>query len=142
MNTLELLEVLQQQMQRIDGRTSPWDSRYTFNFNVHDEVHLRLLYFDEVNSFPCICMSVEREAVLHAESNTRYRSILLELRGYCHSEDVQQSGEHLAQDIEHVIQYMRQEHPEITEIRIQSVQTDSGLNSPYGACIIQIEAIL
>jgi hypothetical protein len=140
MNTLELKNLLVTHLKRIDGRTSPWSS-YEFNYELHDEVYPELLFFDDINSFPCICFTVEDERVIHAESGQRFYSVSLEMRGYTYDEDVEESGEQLAQDIEHVLAYIRREDRRLEDIRLLETNTDSGMNAPHGACILNIEAL-
>lgn len=140
MNTRDFTNVLKAQLQRIDGRTSPW-SKYEFNIDLHDEVHDQLLFFPDINSFPLVSFSVEDERIVHAEGNERYSLTSIEIRGYTYDEEVEQSGELIAQDIEHVLEHLRSEDRRIEEIRVMSVNTDSGTNAPYGACIINIEAL-
>jgi hypothetical protein len=140
MNTNELKNLLVSQLRRIDGRTSPW-SNYEFNCSLHDEVYPELRFFDDINSFPTVCFVVSNERVLHAEGSARFYSVSLELRGYTYDEDVEESGELLAQDVEHVLAYLRREDSRLEDIRLLETNTDSGLNAPWGACILNIEAL-
>ena len=140
MNTLELKNLLVAHLQRIDGRTSPWSS-YEFYYDVHREVYAQLLFFNDINSFPCICFTVENERIIHAEGGQRFMSVSIEMRGYTYDEDVEESGELLAQDIEHVLAYIRREDRRLEDIRLLEINTDSGMNAPHGACILKIEAL-
>ena len=140
MNALKLKNYLKQQLRRIDGRQSPW-SDYEFNYSVYDEVYSELRFFDDINSFPCITFELKNERIIHAEGSGRFSIVSIELRGYTYDEDVEQSGEAIAQDIEHVLNNMRRENRELEDIRLLEVRTDSGLNAPHGACIFQIEAL-
>lgn len=141
MNTLDLKNLLVKQLRRIDGRTSPW-GEYSFNWNLHDEVYSELRFFDDINSFPCITFHVTDERIVHAEGlGGRYASVSIEMRGYTYDERVEESGESLAQDIEHVLHYLREADRELEDIRLLQINTDSGANAPWGACILQIEAL-
>ena len=66
MNTLEFLNLLVEQLRRIDGRVSPWGS-YTFNYDLHGEAYPRLHFFDEINSFPLVSATIVDERIIHAE---------------------------------------------------------------------------
>lgn len=140
MNTREFMTILKTQLQRIDGRTSPW-SEYEFNLDVHSEVYDELLFFPDINSFPLISFSVQDERIIHAEGRERYSLTSIEIRGYTYDEEVEQSGELVAQDVEHVLEHLRHENRKIEEVRVIKINTDSGTNAPYGACIINIEAL-
>ena len=124
-------------LKRIDGRTSPWTSDYTFSYAINDNVHSRDLYIDEINSFPCIMVTVDRVQVSHIGANTRYHTLAFRIRGITWDGDAQSAGEALADDIEHALEHARQEHPTFDEVRIDSIQTDEGINAPLGAVLIQ-----
>lgn len=141
MNTLEFLNLLVEQLRRIDGRVSPWGS-YTFNYDLHGEAYPRLHFFDEINSFPLVSATVVDERIIHAEGGgALFYSVSVELRGYTYDEAVEESGENISQDIEHVIEHLREQDPRITEVRVLEINTDSGLNAPWGACVIKIEGL-
>ena len=65
----------------------------------------------------------------------------MDIRGYTYDAEVEESGELLAQDIEHIMQYIKKQRPDIEEIRVLSVETDSGLNAPYGVALFKLEAL-
>jgi hypothetical protein len=140
MNTNELKNLLVEQLSRIDGRTSPWSS-YEFNYELHGEVYPELRFFDDINSFPTVCFELKNERILHAEGGARFYMVSLELRGYTYDEDVEESGELLAQDVEHVLEHARQEDRRLEDVRLLEIETDYGLNAPWGACILSIEAL-
>lgn len=140
MNALQLKNLLVEQLRRIDGRRSPW-SDYEFNYSVYDEVYSELQFFDDISSFPCITFELKDERVIHAEGGGRFSTVSIELRGYTHDEDVEQSGEAIAQDIEHVLNNLRRENRTLEDIRLLEINTDMGLNAPFGACIFNIEAL-
>jgi hypothetical protein len=67
--------------------------------------------------------------------------LTIDLRGYTLDQEVEESGELLAQDIEHIMQWMKKQYPAIEEVRVLSVETDGGLNAPYGVALFKIEAL-
>lgn len=140
MNTNELKNLLVEQLSRIDGRTSPWSS-YEFNCSLHGEVYPELRFFDDINSFPAVCFVISNERIIHAEGGARFYTVSLELRGYTYDEDVEESGELLAEDVEHVLAYLRQVDRRLEDVRLLEINTDAGINAPWGACILNIEAL-
>jgi hypothetical protein len=65
----------------------------------------------------------------------------MEARGYTLDHSVEESGELLAQDMEHIMQWIKRVYPSFEEIRILSVETDTGLNAPYGVALFKLEAL-
>jgi hypothetical protein len=124
-------------LKRIDGRTSPWNAAYTFSYDVALNVYSRDLYIDEINQFPCIMVTVDRVQVSHIGANTRYHTLAFRIRGITWDGDAQSAGEALADDIEHAIDNARLEYPAFDEVRIDTIQTDEGINAPLGAVLIQ-----
>jgi hypothetical protein len=39
------------------------------------------------------------------------------------------------------MQWMKKQYPAIEEVRVLSVETDGGLNAPYGVALFKIEAL-
>jgi hypothetical protein len=124
-------------LKTMDGRTSPWASDYTFSYAINDNVHDRDLYIDEINQFPCIMVTVDRVQVSHIGAGVRYHTLSFLIRGITWDEDAQSAGELLADDIDHVISNLRRIHPQFDEVRIDTIQTDEGINAPLGAVLIQ-----
>lgn len=124
-------------LKRIDGRTSPWDASYTFNTDVHGNVLDRDEYIDNINSFPCVMVTFTDTQVRHIGGGERYLVTSFRIRGITWDEDVEDAGELLADDLEHAIDRVRQDNPEFDEVRLDTIQTDEGLNAPLGAVIVQ-----
>ena len=137
---IDVIDILTASLLRIDGRTSPWDSAYTFRYSVAD-VFSEFRFFDDVNAFPTIMFTVTEEAVRHIGANVRYSDLEIELRAYTYDEEVQNSGEALAEDVEHVLQYVRSMDPRLEEVRLLDIETDAGLNEPYGSVIMKIQVL-
>jgi hypothetical protein len=124
-------------LKRIDGRTSPWNPSYTFNCDLHDNVLDHEEYVDNINSFPCVMIIVMDTQIRHIGGGERYVVSSFRIRGITWDEQVEDAGELLADDLEHALAYVRQDNPEFDEIRLDSLQTDEGLNAPLGAVIVQ-----
>jgi hypothetical protein len=141
MNRLKVLTAIKQSLKRIDGRTSPWDPDYTFSTDVHGTVVTQDLYVEEINSFPILMVTVMQELISHTGGGQRWSALSFRVRGVIWDEDAEQAGEQLADDVEHVISNVRRENTQIEEIRIDTIQTDEGINRPLAAVIIQGTAL-
>lgn len=139
--SVEVINAFISELKRIDGGISPYDRAYRFNWNVHRDVYLGFKFFDEIDSFPSIYLTVEREDYFHYGANNRFIVMTMDVRGYTYSHEVEQGGELLAQDIEHIVKWMKKTYPEIEEVRVLSVETDSGLHEPYGVALFKLEAL-
>jgi hypothetical protein len=137
----DIISAITTELNRIDGGFSPFDRAYRFNYNLHRDVYFGFKYFDEIASFPSIYLTVEREDYFHYGANNRFIVLTIDLRGYTLDQEVEESGELLAQDIEHIMQFMKKQYPAIEEVRVLSVETDGGLNAPYGVALFKIEAL-
>jgi hypothetical protein len=137
MTRREALMKIINQLKRIDGRTSPWNPSYTFNSNVYETVLPYEDFIENINSFPCVMCITTDSQIRHVGGGVRLIVTSFRVRGITWDEQVEDAGELLADDIEHVISNIRLEHPEFDEIRIDSIQTDQGLNAPLGAVMIE-----
>lgn len=137
MNRYESLQALVSSFRAIDGRTSPWNPSYTFNLDVHENVLDHDEFVEAINSFPCIMVTFTDTQIRHIGGGERYTVSSFRIRGITWDEDVEDAGELLADDIEHVVNHLKQAYPSFEEVRLDSVQTDEGLNAPLGAVIVQ-----
>jgi hypothetical protein len=117
----------------IDGGTSPFNNDYSFNVNVYENVFDYCKYIEDIDAFPTVSVHCTNERIIHSLSDERYSMCTIEIRGYMLDENVEESGEALASDIEHVLQYV-----DIADLKIMSIETDGGLQSPMGVCIITV----
>ena len=153
MNKQELLEILVKELRLIDGGRSSLDAKYgmsqfghsgyQFTHNVHENVHPRFIFLEEINDFPVICLHTLDETRVHIGAGVKYGNITINLRGYVYDEeddDANASTEALVEDIEHVINYLPTRHPCFVELRILDISTDEGIMSPYGVCEINLLA--
>ena len=154
MTKQELIEILVKELRLIDGGRSSLDSKYgmeefghngyQFNHNVHENVHPRYLFLEEINDFPAICTHALEESRTHIGGGIKYGNLTINLRGYVFDEDedsVNESAELLIEDIEHVIQHIPTRNPCFVELRIVDISTDEGMLVPYGVCEVNLLAI-
>jgi hypothetical protein len=136
---MDAIDSLISALRRIDGRSSPWDRNYNFNVDLHGDVYLG---FDEdVNTFPIIHALFENESIYSIGGGVRFSNIEIELRCYTYNEDVEEGAEAIASDVEHVLSVYRSWAPDIDDVRIVQIETDGGINAPYGAAIIGIQVL-
>jgi hypothetical protein len=132
----QILKIINQ-LKRIDGRTSPWNASYTFNWDLHDNVLPHDEFIENINSFPCVMFTVDNTVIRHIGGGERYVVISFLIRGITWSDDVEEGGDLLADDIEHALSRIKHSYPEFEEVRLDTVQTDEGLNRPFGATLIR-----
>lgn len=137
---IDVLNSLNTQFNRIDGRTSPWDANYTFNYQIA-EVCPHFQFLDEINAFPALMFTIDNEVINHIGGNIRYSTLDIEIRGYVYDEETLVSSESLAEDVEHVLQYVRQTDARLEEVRLLEVETDSGESAPYGSLIMKLQVL-
>jgi hypothetical protein len=136
---INVIDALISALRRIDGRSSPWDRSYDFNVDLHGDVYLG---FDEdVNSFPTINAIISNESIYSIGGGVRFSNLEIELRCYTYDEDVEESAEALVSDVEHVLSVYRSWAPDLDDVRIAQIETDGGINAPYGAAIIGIQVL-
>ena len=126
-------------LRRIDGRDSPWNRNYTFNTNLHSEVYFG--FKEDPNSFPTISLLVEEESVYSIGGGERFSNLNIQLRCYTYNEEVEESAEALVEDVEQVINAYRLWSTDIQDFRIAQIETDGGINAPYGAAIITAQVL-
>jgi len=136
---MQVIEDFIEALRRIDGRTSPWNSDYDFSTDLHGDVYYG--FNDDVNSFPQVQIIINDERIYSIGGGVRFSNVELQIRCYTYDESVEESGEALASDIEHVISAYRLWAPDIDDFRIASVETDGGINAPYGAAIITAQVL-
>lgn len=127
-----------EQFRCIDGRESPWNPTYQFQNHVY-EVTDHYRWMDDVTNFPSVQCVGREETVTHLGAGERWTILAIEIRGFTYDTEVTERGETLADDLEHAIDWFQD--PDVEDLRITSIQTDEGLNEPWGAVIIQAQAM-
>jgi hypothetical protein len=104
-----------------------------------DSVSAGYIWFDEVSNFPSISVVLDSTRIKHLGGGVRQYISEVTIRGYTLDESVEDAGEDLAHKIEQILDSYRDNL--IEDIRLQRIETDGGLHSPYGAVIINAQVI-
>jgi hypothetical protein len=97
-----------------------------------------LRFLHEINSFPAFYIHPEAETRIHISSDTRHAVISCSLRGYQHSDNLDDI-EDFARTLEAAIDSFSSTLVE--EIRVTSLRTDEGLLEPYGVVDMRLEIL-
>ena len=101
-------------------------------------------FWDEVNDFPCIYLSVGSESREYHPGGFKWGFLGISVKLYVKSEYAATKLELLLNDVERVIDanrslvYDTAPGAQITEIRISNIVTDEGLLEPYGVGEVNI----
>jgi hypothetical protein len=136
---MNVIDALIAALRSIDGRDSRWDRSYLFANDLHGDVAYG--YSEDVNSFPTINAIINNESVYSIGGGVRFSNLEIELRCYTYSDEVEESAEALVSDVEHVLSHYRLWAPDIDDVRVLQIETDGGINAPYGAAIIGIQVL-
>jgi hypothetical protein len=136
---INVIDALISALRRIDGRDSPWDRSYNFANDLHGDVTYG--YSEDVNSFPAINIIISNESVYSIGGGVRFSNLEMQLRCYAYSESIEDASESLASDVEHVLAHYRLWAPDIDDVRVAQIETDGGINAPYGAALIDIQVL-
>ena len=100
----EIINFLVTELKKIDGGTSTFNSDYTYNTNLFNNVERKLKFLDEINDFPSLYIAGGTEIREFNSENLTTATLDATIRAYVFSEDNSQSDiDNLVQDIEHVI---------------------------------------
>ena len=121
----------------------------TGNFltDLYDEVHPRLKFWDEVETFPAIHLNAGSETREYQAGGYKDRFLGVTIRCYVHAEDAQEELNLLMEDVETVIeensnlQYFDKQNNEFNcqQITVISITTDEGVLEPYGVGELEVE---
>lgn len=127
-----IIEALVAKLKLIDGTG-------VYNSDLGNNVHPRLLFWDEVNEFPAVHLSAGNEQREYLPGGLINRYLSVTIRLYVKAEDTVSELEKLLNDIEFVIEQngrlAYQDHlgaQTTRDIRITSIDTDEGVLSPLG----------
>ena len=139
----EIIDFLVTRLKEIDGEASPFDSSYTFNTNLFNNVFRKLKFLDEVNDFPSLYIAAGTEFRDFNSKSLTVATLDGTIRAYVYGEDNSQSlADDLVQDIEHVIYSIGDNSDKgILDITIESISTDEGLAIPYGLAEAQLTVV-
>ena len=139
----EIIDFLVTRLKEIDGDASPFDSSYTFNTNLFNNVFRKLKFLDEVNDFPSLYIAAGTEFRDFNSKSLTVATLDVTIRAYVYGEDNSQSlADDVVQDIEHVIYSIGDNSDKgILDITIESISTDEGLAIPYGLAEAQLTVV-
>ena len=139
----EIIDFLVTRLKEIDGEASPFDSSYTFNTNLFNNVFRKLKFLDEVNDFPSLYIAAGTEFRDFNSKSLTVATLDVTIRAYVYGEDNSQSlADDLVQDIGHVIYSIGDNSDKgILDITIESISTDEGLAIPYGLAEAQLTVV-
>ena len=135
----EIINFLVTELKKIDGGTSTFNSNYTYNTNLFNNVERKLRFLDEINDFPSLYIAGGTEIREFNSENLTTATLDATIRAYVFSEDNSQSDiDNLVQDIEHVIYNIGDNSSKgIQQFNIANISADEGLLTPYGLSEIE-----
>ena len=120
------------ELKKIDGGVSTFDSSYTYQVNLFDNVFRRLKFLDEINDFPSVYLQAGSENRIYDSKGLTTSTLDIMLRVYVHTETAVEELESTMQDIEFVIYNMDTEKYGMMDVQVATMSTDEGLLDPYG----------
>ena len=120
------------ELKEIDGGVSTFDSSYTYQVNLFDNVFRRLKFLDEINDFPSVYLQAGTENRIYDSKGLTTSTLDIMLRVYVHKETAVEELESTMQDIEFVIYNMDTEQYGMMDVQVATMGTDEGLLDPYG----------
>jgi hypothetical protein len=137
----KVIEALVEQIKEIDGN-------HPFNSNVFNNVHSGMVFLDQIQEYPKICVVAGDETREYQPNAFKWRFLSLDIRVYVEDqEDPQEVLALLMEDIERVLDnndvltYDDTVSPKLTttSLTLQSLSTDEGVLTPLGIGEITIE---
>ena len=130
----KIAEALANKIKEIDGN-------HPFNTNVFDNVQSKMVFLDEIEQYPKVCVVAGDESREYQPAGYKWRFLTLTVRAYVHNEeDAQEELALLLEDIERIIDendalvYDDSVDPSesTTSLTIESIGTDEGVIRPLG----------
>ena len=124
------------------------DGSYPYNINVFDNVASHLVFLDEIQQYPKLCVVAGDESRQYLPDGFKWRFLTLTIRAYVsNEEDAQEELSLLIEDIERIIDdndalvYDDAVSPneQTTSMTIESIGTDEGVIAPLGIGEIVVE---
>jgi hypothetical protein len=130
---LAIVEALVEKLKLIDGT-----GNYTVDLG--DNVHPRLLFWDEIKEFPAVHVTAGSETRTYQGGGHKDRHLSVTVRCYVKNEDPVKTVEGLLSDVEYIVEengrlvYQDRSGAFHTtrDIVIVNIDTDEGVLSPYG----------
>ena len=130
----KIAEALANKIKEIDGN-------HPFNTNVFDNVQSKMVFLDEIEQYPKVCVVAGDESREYQPAGYKWRFLTLTVRAYVHNEeDAQEELALLLEDIERIVDendalvYDDTVDPNesTTSLTIESIGTDEGVIQPLG----------
>lgn len=130
----KIAEALVEKVKQIDGS-------HPFAINLFDNVHSRMVFLDEIEQYPKVCIVAGDEEREYQPGGFKWRFLTLTIRAYVeNAEDAQEELSLLLEDIERIIDendglvYDDTVDPNLrtTSITVDSISTDEGVIAPLG----------
>ena len=137
----KIVDALVEKLQLIDGN-------HPFNSNVFSNAHSGMIFLDEIQEYPKICVVAGDETREYQPNEFKWRFLSLDIRVYVEDqEDPQEVLATLMEDIERVIDdndvliYDDTVDPNLTttSLTLQSLSTDEGVLAPLGIGELTLE---
>jgi len=137
----KISDALVKQIKEIDGN-------FPYNSNVFNNVHSGMVFLDQIQEFPKVCIVAGDEAREYQPNEFKWRFLSLDIRVYVEDQDDPQEVLALImEDIERVIDendvltYDDTVSPNLTttSLTLQSLSTDEGVLTPLGIGEITVE---
>jgi hypothetical protein len=130
----KIVEALVEKLKQIDGS-------HPFNINVFDNVKGKMVFLDEIEQYPKVCVVAGDEEREYQPGGFKWRFLTLTVRAYVqNAEDAQEELALLLEDIERIIDendalvYDDAVNPNLitTAITVEGISTDEGVIAPLG----------
>ena len=115
------------------------DGSGTYKSNLYDNVIGKLIFWDEVNDFPYICVSAGSEQREYLPGGFKWGYLNISFKIYVQTNEYPlEALENILEDIEDLLdannhlEYDADNSKSITDIRVTSIVTDEGLLAPDG----------
>ena len=137
----KISDALVKQIKEIDGN-------FPYNSNVFNNVHSGMVFLDQIQEFPKVCIVAGDEAREYQPNEFKWRFLSLDIRVYVEDQDdPQEVLALLMEDIERVIDsndvltYDDTVSPNLTttSLTLQSMSTDEGVLTPLGIGELTLE---
>lgn len=137
----KIAEALVKKVKEIDGN-------YPFNSNIYQNADSHLVFLDEIQQYPKVCVVAGDEVRQYQPGGFKWRFITITIRVYVEdANDPQENLSLLLEDIERVVDdndilvYDDTVSPHLssTSVTIQSISTDEGVITPLGIGEMVIE---
>lgn len=117
----------------------------TYSYNIYNNAHNKMVFWDEVNDYPYISVTAGSETREYLPNNFKWGYLDIVIRIYIEEENTQEKLEELIDNVESILDnnnnlvYDQNKTTEL--ISILSIDTDQGLFAPIGVgeIVIQVQ---